>query len=53
MIGAKTVLQKFDPTPLEVAFSTVFFQTSIKCWPETAGGVISGVAVESVGMDVQ
>ena len=49
MILAWTVLEKFHPEPSEAAFSTVFpynFQ------PEVDNDVISGKAVDNVGMDV-
>ena len=43
---------KFDPKPLEAAFSAVF-RTFGRCRPKAAGGVMSGVAVQQVGLDVR
>ena len=43
---------KFDPKPSEAAFWTVFSNFD-KCQLEVAGNVISGVAVELIGMDVR
>ena len=42
---------KFDPKPQEEAFSAVYSNFS-KCQPKVAGEVISGKAVEYVGIDV-
>ena len=49
MILASTVLDKFDPKPSDAAFSTVFFRDSFQ--RETGSDVISGVAMEHVGVD--
>ena len=45
------VPQKFDPKPSEVALLAVFPNFD-KCRPEVAGDVVSGVAVDWVGLDV-
>ena len=42
---------KFDPKPPAVTFSAVFFIFD-KSRPEVPGDVISGVAIDSVGVDV-
>ena len=50
MILARTVLDKFQPEPSEAAFSTVF---PYNCRPEVDNAVISGTAIDNVGMDVR
>ena len=51
VILTKTVLEKFDPKPPEVAFSKVFFHNNFKS--EAASNVVSGVTVEKAGMDIR
>ena len=43
---------KFDPKPSQAALSAVFANFD-KCRSEAAGDVISGVAVDYVGMNVR
>ena len=43
---------KFDPKPSEAAFSAIFSNFD-KCRPKAAGDVVSGAAVDYVGMHVR
>ena len=47
-----TAKLKFEPKPTEAAFSAVFSNV-VKCPSEVAGDVMSGVAVDQVGVDVR
>ena len=51
MILSLTVLEKFHPMPSEAVFSTVFFCYNFRV--ELDNDVVSGVAVDNIGMDVR
>ena len=50
MLLARTVLEKFQPKSAEAVFSTVF---TYNFRPEVDNDVISGTAVDNVGMEVR
>ena len=52
LILAQAVLETFDPTTSDAAFSAIHLSFG-KCQPEVAGDVISDTAVEWIGVDVR